>query len=92
MPRKKKQWGRPARGLPPRIDATGEEIAQVLMRTRPPGPPVDLEKVYRCVSCEREVNYPDILYRDGRCGKCHPAPDGCSDAGPWVIKYMIPFI
>ena len=33
MPRKKKQLGRPARGLPPRIDATGEEIAQVFIRS-----------------------------------------------------------
>jgi hypothetical protein len=59
--------------LPPRIDATAEEIAQVFMRTPPPGPPVDLEKVYRCVACEREVYYPEILYRDGRCEDCRKA-------------------
>ena len=29
--------------------------------------------VYRCVDCEREVNYPDTLYRDGRCETCHAA-------------------
>lgn len=73
MPRKKKQVGRPARGLPPRIDATAEEIAKVFMRTRPPGPPVDLEKVYCCVVCKREVYYPEILYRDGRCEGCRAA-------------------
>ena len=28
-------------------------------------------KTYRCVDCEREVNYPETLYRDGRCESCH---------------------
>ena len=71
MARPKKERGRPARGLPPRIDATAEEIAQVFMRAKPPGPAVDLEKVYQCVDCERVVYWPEILYRDGRCEGCH---------------------
>ena len=29
--------------------------------------------VYHCVDCEREVHYPDTLYRDGRCETCHTA-------------------
>ena len=74
MPRKKKPLGRPAKGYPPRIDATAEEISQVFMRTKPSGPPVGLEKIYRCVKCEREVCYPEILYRDGRCGDCRKPP------------------
>ena len=69
MPRKKKEIGRPARPLPPRIDATAEEIAQVFMRTPPPGPSIDESRVYRCADCQREVNYPEILYRDGRCAE-----------------------
>ena len=79
--------GRPARGLPPRIDATAEEIAQVFMRTPPPGPSLDLSKVYRCTDCERAIYYPEILYRGGRCEECHKAPGG---ARLWVIKYIIP--
>ena len=73
MARPKKERGRPARGYPPRIDATAEEIARVFMRTKPPGPEVDLEKVYRCVECEREVYWPEILYRDGQCEDCRKA-------------------
>ena len=67
MPRKKKERGRPARPLPPKIDATAEEIAQVFLRTPAPGPEIDETRVYRCADCVREVNYPEILYRDGRC-------------------------
>ena len=67
MPRKRKERGRPARPLPPRIDATAEEIAQVFLRTPPPGPEIDESRVYRCLDCGLEVHYPDILYQDGRC-------------------------
>ena len=67
MPRQKKPMGRPARPFPPRIDATAEEIAQVFMRTPPPGPVIDENRIYRCEECGREINYPEILYRDGRC-------------------------
>ena len=74
MPRKKKALGRPARGYPPRIDATAEQIAQVFMRTPTPGAPVDTSKVYRCVDCERAVFYAEILYNDRRCKECHEAP------------------
>ena len=70
MARPKKERGRPARDYPPLIDATAEEIAQAFMRSKPPGPAVDFEKVYRCVDCERVVEWPEILYRDGRCEGC----------------------
>lgn len=69
MPRKRKELGRPARPYPPRIDATAEEIARVFMRTAPPGPLIDEECTYCCDECGREVNYPEILYRDGRCAE-----------------------
>ena len=45
MPRKRKERGRPARKYPPKIDATAEEIAQVFMRTPPPGPEIDESRV-----------------------------------------------
>ena len=61
---------------PPRVDATPEEMAQAMfslpagrkweyLEAGPEGP------VYRCADCEREVNYPDTLYQDGRCESCH---------------------
>ena len=75
--REKKERGRPMKKrYPPRIDATAEEIAQAVfalpagrkweyMEAGPDG------TVYRCTDCEREVHYPDTLYRGGRCGPCH---------------------
>ena len=70
MPRKKRELGRPARGYPPRIDATVDELVEAFFRA-PPGAGVDEPKVYRCVDCKRAVYYPEILYRDGRCEECH---------------------
>lgn len=67
--------GRPAsRRLPPRINATPEQILQALLSL-----PRDHEwqylkeggTEYRCSSCSREVNYPEVLYDDGRCEGCH---------------------
>ena len=73
MPRKRKERGRPGRKYPPRIDATAEEMAQAIFRL-PANHDWEYEtdggKVYRCVGCEREVYYPEMLYRDGRCEAC----------------------
>ena len=75
MPHKKKQRGRPARPLPPRIDATAEEIAEKVLRVKPKrrftDPPAEIE--YKCRECTRLVAYPEILYQDGLCGGCHAA-------------------
>ena len=71
----RKERGRPMRNAyPPRTDATPEELAKAMFAL-----PADYEwqyekdggKVYRCRDCEREVNYPETLYRDGRCESCH---------------------
>lgn len=68
--RSKKARGRPlTKGYPPRIDATPEELAQAMFRVSP-GLAVDSEKIYRCVECGREVNYPETLFRDERCEGC----------------------
>ena len=68
--REKKPQGRPMeKGYPPKIDATPEELAQAMFRA-PLDMVVDTDKVYRCKECAREVNYPETLYRDGRCGGC----------------------
>ncbi len=72
MTKPKKQRGRPARPLPPKIDAPPEAVARVLMQT----PPKQVWRYetggheYRCVSCFREVNYPETLYDDGNCEDC----------------------
>ena len=77
MPRKtKKQKGRPARKLPPLIDATPERMAQAMFAL-----PADYQwqyekqgvAVYLCVDCGVEVSYPETLYSDGQCEGCHAA-------------------
>ena len=77
MPRPKKPKGRPLRRrYPPRADMTAEEIVQAIFSL-----PADHEweyengnpKVYRCRGCGEAAYYPETLYRDGRCEKCHKA-------------------
>ena len=82
MPRPKRERGRPIKRLyPPKADATAEEIAQAIF-SLPPGRKWEYTEagpqgtVYRCQDCEREVAYPDTLYRDGRCESCHAAVSG----------------
>jgi len=81
MPRRKKERGRPMRtGYPPRIaGGTAEELAQAML-SLPADHEWEYEKgsnpshmVYRCADCDREVYYPETLYRDGRCEGCHEA-------------------
>ena len=70
MTDQKNSQGRPGRKYPPRIDATAEELAHVVLNAgRPNVPAKDTD--YRCGVCEREVNYPETLYRDGLCPECH---------------------
>ena len=75
MPRKKRQRGRPAHPLPPRIDTTAEEIAERVLQVKPKhrftDPPARIE--YKCGQCNRLVAYPEVLYRDGLCRGCHEA-------------------
>ena len=80
MARQKRLRGRPVtRQLPPRVDATPEEMAKALFAL-PAGHKWQYEQdrnaVYRCSNCKREVSYPDTLYRDGRCEECHGNPVG----------------
>ena len=70
MPRPKKERGRPTEHLlPPRIDATPEQIAEAFFRF-PAGKKVDEKREYRCQDCSAVVNYPAVLDRAGRCSKC----------------------
>ena len=57
---------------PPRIDATPEELARVLLNAGPVKGPVS-GSTYYCQDCNREVAYPDVLYNDNRCESCHEA-------------------
>ena len=66
----KKPMGRPGRKYPPRIDATPEEIARVVLKGGRPTGRVK-SRTYRCGACGRAVRYPETLYRDGRCPECH---------------------
>ena len=73
MPRKPKERGRPVEHpLPPRIDATPEEIAEAFFRF-----PMDQElpeREYRCRQCGEVIHYPAVLDRDERCSRCARAP------------------
>ena len=68
---KRGKMGRPPRVMPPKTDHSAEEIAKAMLSL-----PADhkftytAKTVYRCVGCHRVVEYPDTLYRDGRCRKC----------------------
>ena len=71
--KKTKELGRPMRKYYlPRIDATPSELAKILFRTPPTDKPVS-GRDYYCLDCERLVAYPETLYSDGRCEKCHKA-------------------
>ena len=73
MPRRKKERGRPMeRKYPPRIDATPEQLVQVMFNT-PPDAVLKERKEYRCSGCDREVYYPETLYAGDRCSECHAA-------------------
>ena len=68
-----KTRGRPlGRTYPPRIDATPEDIAHVLLNAKPAR--VIEMRTYHCAVCERAVAYPETLYDDGRCETCHALP------------------
>ena len=74
MARKKKERGRPpGHPLPPRIEATPEQLAQAMFSV-----PADHRwkyregefDAYRCRDCERVVSYPEVLSAVGLCPKC----------------------
>ena len=64
----------PDRPLPPRIEATPEEMARAMFRL-----PADHQwqyeqesgAEYRCTHCRQEVAYPEALYNNSRCEQCH---------------------
>ncbi len=75
MPRQRNELGRTVtRRLPPRIDATPEQIARAMFRL-PANHQRRFEQdggaEYHCVTCNREVYYPEVLYNDGRCEGCY---------------------
>ena len=76
MPRKKKERGRPIEHrYPPRTDATVDELVEAFFRAGP-ATAVDESREYNCGACGREVYYPEVLYRDGRCEQCREVPTG----------------
>jgi hypothetical protein len=74
MARKKKARGRPpVRLLPPRADATAEELVRAFFKGKP-GDEADFPMVYHCAGCKRVVSFPEILYRDKLCEDCTSYP------------------
>ena len=74
MSRRKKERGRPLkRPYPPRIDASPEEIANVVLNAKraPRFGSEPKRTEYRCADCGQQVYYPETLYQDGRCESCH---------------------
>ena len=72
MPRKQSRGqGRPpTHPIPPRIDASPEDIARAFFRS--PATKDTKPRKYYCDSCGSQVTYPDVLFDDGKCSKCHP--------------------
>jgi nitrate reductase cytochrome c-type subunit len=90
--KRKKKRGRPMeRRYPPKIDATPEEVAQVLLNAGPVKGPVSGRNYY-CVDCKRQVAYPETLYNDNRCAGCHQAAVRLNRrlAAIWLLSYIIP--
>ena len=74
MPRKKKPRGRPPiHPLPPKADATPEELARAFFQGKL-GDEAGFPTVYKCGQCQRVVAFPEVLYRDKRCGDCTGYP------------------
>ena len=73
---KKKGRGRPSKYvLPPRIDATAEELVRTVLQAKPKGSTeADFPTEFRCAGCGRAVAYPEILYGDDRCSDCRSRP------------------
>ena len=71
MPRKQSRGqGRPAiHPLPPRIDASPEDIARAFFRA--PVTTNTKPRKYYCNSCGSQITYPEILFDDGKCSVCH---------------------
>ena len=67
--------GRPptTHALPPRVDGTPEELVQAFFNGKP-SDDMDFAMTYHCVSCERTVHFPEILYQDKRCRDCRRTP------------------
>ena len=70
MAERKRQRGRPPTSpLPPKADATPEELVQAFFQGNP-GDELDFPMVYYCAECGDQVSFPEVLYRDKRCNSC----------------------
>ena len=55
--------------LPPRIDASPEELARAMFNSPPSKS--SSAKSYHCERCGRQVSFPEVLNEDGVCMACH---------------------
>ena len=76
---RKKELGRPARPLPPRIEATPEAIAKAMfaMPVNYQWKYLEKEPKHQCGECQREVRYPEVLLESGLCQECARAAPAC---------------
>ena len=74
MAEQKRRRGRPtAHPLPPRADATPEELVQAFFQGKP-GDEQDFPAAYYCAECRERLSFPEVLYRDKRCKDCTAYP------------------
>ena len=75
MSSKRRRPGRPptTHALPPKVDATPEQLARAFFRGKP-GDDMDFAMAYHCVTCKRAVHFPEVLYRDNQCQDCRGVP------------------
>ena len=70
--RRTKQRGRPTQYLlPPRINATAEQLAAAVLSGKVRQVQEEqFPTAFNCEECGREVAHPEILYDDNRCADC----------------------
>ena len=54
--------------LPPRLDASPEELVQAMFNSPPKEGVSDQE--YFCSQCGRQIVFPEVLHEDGTCLDC----------------------
>ena len=53
------------------MDITPEQLTHKVLGSGKPDQKGPEGKAYCCISCGKEVAYPDTLFDDGKCQQCH---------------------
>ena len=75
LSKRRRPRGRPptTHALPPKVDATPEQLARAFFKGKA-GDDMDFAMTYHCVTCKREVHFPEVLYQDKQCRDCRGVP------------------